>query len=393
MLKDTLKFAIRERCPNVRPLRRALSAQKVRQYKRYCLTEREVIEVEHGKTSLQTVVSKCRERWSSECSRIAAMSQSHYDRAGISLDESTLNDILFCYFAYGFTPDEYLCFGLCSRQLKERREFLSDRDRKIIVYSINDIIEIERFLDKWKTYKAYEPFFGRQAIGVHKGSSINDFKRFIELHEAFVIKNVRLSKGDSVRLVRREDIEAPEKFYDELVSSGSTILEELIVQSEVMAAINPSSVNTVRVITLGTKNGVKVVDCFLKAGRNGSFVDNGGAGGLLVGIDSETGLLSTDARDEFSNAFESHPDTRLHFQGYALPDWNELIELARKLSSTEESIPYIGWDFAHTEHGWVVVEGNASSQLIGPQIVTQTGSRKRMLNVLQDVKQIIPIEL
>ena len=128
-------------------------------------------------------------------------------------------------------------------------------------------------------------------------------------------------------------------------------------------------------------------------GRNGSFVDNGGAGGLLIGIDKESGMLVTDGRDEFSNAFERHPDTGLCFKGYQLPEWENLLTLAKNISAKEELIPYIGWDFAHTERGWVVVEGNASGQLIGPQIVTQTGSRKRILELLQDVDQIIPIDL
>lgn len=393
MKDNTIKKIVRASCPKTKVLRRALSSRKIKQYKRYCLDAGDIAMGERGKEGLLRAVAICEKRWQSEYRRIANVAKKHFDRAGVSLSEPILLDILFCYFAYGFMPDEYLCFGFDARSYEQRREFTSDRDRKIIVYSVNDIIEIERFLDKWKTFQAFAPFYGREAVSVSKHSSFESFYSFFQSHNRFVCKDVRLSKGDSVQLIERSSISNPKAFFENIASRGDAIVEELIEQSKSLSKINPTSVNTVRVITLAVGCSIEVVDCFLKVGRNGSFVDNGGAGGLLIGIDKESGMLVTDGRDEFSNVFERHPDTGLCFKGYQLPEWENLLTLAKKISAKEESIPYIGWDFAHTERGWVVVEGNASGQLIGPQIVTQTGSRKRILELLQDVNQIIPIDL
>lgn len=175
--------------------------------------------------------------------------------------------------------------------------------------------------------------------------------------------------------------------------AGKTILEEPIQQSVVMKRLNRSSVNSVRVITLKTDKGIEILDTFLKIGREGSFVDNGGAGGLLVGIDKATGRLSTEARDEFANMFEVHPDSGVTFVDYQLPDWDQLVSIAKNISSQSHHVSYIGWDFAHTDNGWIVVEGNGGSQLIGPQIVFQEGMKKRFLQLAERVESIVPIAL
>lgn len=392
-MKSQMKRILRAKCPNSKALKRLLALIKLREYRRYKLEADLIADVEMRRSTLNEVARVCYDRWSTESKRITVLAQEHYARAGMIMSDEVCKDILFCYFAYGFMPDEYMCFGLNEAPTAVRRSFASDRDRWIMVYSINDIIEIERFFDKWKTFVTYGDFYGRSAVHISKKSDYDAYEKFIGTHESFVFKNARLSKGDSVRLVRRDEIGDLRLFFEEALVQGESILEERIIQSADMAALNPTSVNTVRVITFATSDGVVVTDCFLKVGRGGSFVDNGGAGGLLIGIDLETGLLSTDGRDEFANSYANHPDTGICFIGTQLPEWNDLINRAKLLSAQEEAIRYIGWDFAHTEAGWVVVEGNASGQLIGPQIVTQGGSRNRILKTLSRVEQIVPVTL
>lgn len=394
MLKTSIRRIVREHCPKNKSLRSLFSKRKVDSYKKYCLEEKYVLAGEQGVEEIADILKDCRDRWPSEYEHIAANARKLYERAGRVLSEAILQDTLFCYFAYGFMPDEYLSFGFKNLSAEERREFASDRDRNIIIYSINDIIEMDRFLNKWKTYQAYWRYYGREVVALGKGADYKAYFDFVQAHDRFVFKEVRLSKGDSVHLVKRAEIDDLRSYFEDANSfQDGAILEELIVQSSVMSTINPTSVNTVRVIVLSTEQGIEILDCFLKAGRNGSFVDNGGAGGILAGIDKRTGVLDTDGRDEFANVFVTHPDSGLQFKGLRLPDWDSLIAQAKEISSFEESIPFIGWDFAHTETGWIVVEGNASGQLIGPQLVTQSGSRKRMLEALNRVKQIVPIDL
>ena len=43
----------------------------------------------------------------------------------------------------------------------------------------------------------------------------------------------------------------------------------------------------------------------------------------------------------------------------------------------------IGWDFAHTDRGWVVIEGNDRCQLIGAQMTREHGLKKEFEDMVR----------
>ena len=59
-------------------------------------------------------------------------------------------DMIFCYFAYGFTPVEYFAFRLENKPRKERESFISDRVRIIYRCRMNNMIKADIFKDKIK---------------------------------------------------------------------------------------------------------------------------------------------------------------------------------------------------------------------------------------------------
>lgn len=66
-----------------------------------------------------------------------------------------------------------------------------------------------------------------------------------------------------------------------------------------------------------------------------------------------------------------------------MPDYSEAVRITVEMSKMIPKEKYIGWDLAHTKNGWVVIEGNASSQLIGPQIVFRRGIRKEVAGIVR----------
>ncbi len=59
--------------------------------------------------------------------------------------EELRTDVLFSCFAYGFAPDEYFAFRLEGRTLEERKSFMSDQERYLMVYQMNDVIDMDVF--------------------------------------------------------------------------------------------------------------------------------------------------------------------------------------------------------------------------------------------------------
>ena len=174
-------------------------------------------------------------------------------------------DMIFCRLAYGFQPDEYLCFRLNEQSMKERKEWISDLDRYVYIHSMNDVKESQIFNNKVRTYEKFGEYYGRDAISVKNKRDFKKFKQFLDNHSEFVKKKVAEGMGRSIELVKTESIN-PYEYFINLIRKGEHIIEEKIQQSKVMKVFNESSVNTIRCITLNTCSGVVVLYTFLKVG-------------------------------------------------------------------------------------------------------------------------------
>lgn len=268
--------------------------------------------------------------------------------------------------------------------------FFSDRESVLLGYDMNDINDMMVFGDKMNTYKKYHMYFGREAISLSAFSDYDAYLSFVKNHSCFVKKNVYKSCGQSVELIDTENDGRNEKdLFEYLISDGKVILEEIVHQSEKMAIFNTSSVNTIRCITLRTKKEMLLPYCFMKIGRDGAFVDNGGAGGILVDIDPSTGMIGTDGVDENGIRYEAHPDSGVHFRGYQLPAWNEIVLMCRQMSEHISTVRMIGWDMAYTDNGWIVIEGNALTEVIGVQSTWLRGIRSDIKSIYSIIRYIV----
>lgn len=388
----SVKETIRKRIPNWFWLRSLLAREKVKKYYKHVIPD-EYIEVgEADPIAKADLVEHYAKAWpdyaiavDNEIDKLFARADCYKGRTDL---DSVRMDMRFCRFAYGFQPDEYLSFGLEGAPIDVRKSYVSDIDRNRYFCQMNDVVDFVTFMDKMETYRRFGDYYGREAICVSGQGDFEIFKAFVTYHPTFVKKRVDLSKGQSVALVDLTDATEDDmgKAFETLVGAGKHILEEPISQCSTMAMLNASSVNTVRCITFNTKRGIVIPYCFLKVGREGSFVDNGGAGGILVGINRQTGVLETKGFDEFGRSYEEHPDSHVEFEGFALPEWDKAIVLATEASKRMPNVKYLGWDLAHTDYGWIVVEGNGGGQMIGPQIVWQRGVKDEVERIMEDME-------
>ena len=173
-----------------------------------------------------------------------------------------------------------------------------------------------------------------------------------------------------------------ERLYKKLMSNGdSWVIEEKIAQDASVAVWNESSVNTVRLPAILHNDKFTVLGPCFRMGRAGAIVDNASNGGLFACIDVETGRLCSDGLDDKTGKyFAKHPDSGITFKGWQVPRWGELLKLAEKIHRQIPHHKYIGWDFALTEKGWVVVEGNWGQLL--SQYNDHVGLKKRFFELL-----------
>ena len=144
-----------------------------------------------------------------------------------------------------------------------------------------------------------------------------------------------------------------------LTSHGKNfVVQEPIIAQNDISSLNPSSVNTFRVITYIIDGIVYTTPIIMRVGRDNSCCDNAHAGGLFVAV-SNDGEIVSDGKTEFGGSFKCHPNTGITFKGYRLKNVEKVICSAKKAALLMPHVGVIDWDFTIDVNGDpVLIEGN-----------------------------------
>lgn len=273
-------------------------------------------------------------------------------------------DMRRCLFRYGICYPEYALYDLAGRTEEEKAAFIGDISRYRLYRSFNDERHLSFFSDKGRVYERFSEFYRRDVLAVRTEEDLPALTGFAEAHPRFLIKPVGKSGGEGVRILAGT---ADEKIAA-VRAEMPVLCEEILCDHPAIAVFHPSSLNTVRIATVLSGDGVTLFYPFLRLGRGENVTDNGASGGVLVPVDEKTGFLSRVGRDEGGRFYTAHPDTGVPFGGVCLPRWEEARRLAEECARRVPEARLVSWDFAPTKDGWVLVEANLHGQFIGQQI-------------------------
>ena len=181
--------------------------------------------------------------------------------------------------------------------------------------------------------------------------------------------------------------------FKTLIGDGIYVLQETLQQHPALNRLNPSCVNTLRIITINDGETVRKHGGFIRIGVGGSPVDNVSSGNIACGI-YEDGFLFEKATDGYLNklGLTHHPDTHIAFGSFKIPLYHEAIELAVKMHKAFHCFFIIGWDIAITPTGPVAIEGNPLSTLVLEQVFTG-GIRKEFYQIAEKYRKSRKIDL
>jgi hypothetical protein len=140
------------------------------------------------------------------------------------------------------------------------------------------------------------------------------------------------------------------------------IIQYPIIQHEVMASFNPSSVNTIRIITIRIGPEVSVVSAYTCFGTGGQRVSNLTGKNVSVGVE-EDGRLGKYGYDDYLQRYAAHPDHGYAFDGLAIPSFAAAKRTCVELHQTIPDLDLISWDVAIDHRGVpLVIEFNIRRQ-------------------------------
>ena len=256
------------------------------------------------------------------------------------------------FLVHRCTIADYFLYHFYERNHQGRAAFVTlydmrDIHRKNPPTAFTELEEKDRFLERFDRF-AHRDWVGRVCRG-----SREEFHAFAQKHPRCIIKPRTDSGGHGVELCTITP-ETVDEVYDRLVAEDR-IAEGLLEQHSEMARLHPSSVNTVRVLTIQGK----ICSAVLRMGVGGGFVDNGCSGGIFAGMDVDTGIVTTKGADLMEHRFLLHPTTGVTIPGFQVPMWEEIRDTVAQAVELVPDAVIIGWDVALAPDGPVLIEGNA----------------------------------
>lgn len=305
--------------------------------------------------------------------------------ANKTLIDQYKKDIIRCYKLYKSNADEYFLLKFKDITEEQKQTYVTDAYENSTLCQIvgRDKHDIQ-LNDKYNFYNLTKKYFKRSVMRVNCEADYSLFKKMALEINNLILKPNAASVGNGITSANIHTEEDAKKTFDEMISAGGEwIVEECIKQDKEMARWNASSVNTVRVSSFLTKKGFHVLSSIIRTGRAGSVIDNAGHGGISAAIDPETGIIASDGMDKRGGWYKTHPDSGANYKGYQIPRWKELIALTEEIHRTIPNQIYVGWDFALTENGWVLIEGNWG-QLGAQQVALGHGLKPMFEKYLQE---------
>lgn len=142
----------------------------------------------------------------------------------------------------------------------------------------------------------------------------------------------------------------------------NVVIQEGLCQHFQMSRLNPTSVNTIRVLThLTLKGQVKVRSVVVRMGRNGSHVDNASSGGITVGVE-DFGRLKSKAYDVAGCCYEEHPNSHVKFSEIVIPNYSDMLDEVKLMHWQLPLFRLLSWDIAINQEATpILIEVNMHS--------------------------------
>lgn len=160
-----------------------------------------------------------------------------------------------------------------------------------------------------------------------------------------VIKLCRSSGGKGVTFVSEDTTE--DEIRTALRESYYITVQAVVTQHPEMAKMNPTSVNTIRVMTIMIGGKPQVVSAVVRIGGLNSRVDNFHSGGMSCGIRPD-GSLKEFACNMIGDRFTVHPNGFVFAEG-KVPNFDLICETVKRMHNCLPMFGVISWDICLDE--------------------------------------------
>ena len=266
-------------------------------------------------------------------------------------------DMLWCTAKYGVGYLDYHVFGFANNKGKNRNTFMTMHHNIGLTRLVNDTAQYPIMNNKLLFMQTYKDFIGRDWVDLTE-SGADGLKELCQKGATVFAKPVSSFGGAGVERIETDENTDFEVLCSRLLEGGQNLVEQAVIQHDELNKLCPSSVNTLRIVTLNINDKSHFLYALLRVGSGNNHVDNISSGGMYTLIGDDGVLHFPAFCDKTGLYYDEHPLTHTSFQGFAVPMFSEAVELCLKAAQVKPGLAYIGWDAAITPNGPVLIEGN-----------------------------------
>ncbi len=298
-------------------------------------------------------------------------------------------EFIYLYIYFRELPRQYLSCYLYKKGKNNIKDyfpwkFLYSMKKYFIDKEVREVLENKLFFDAfYKQFGFRLPkiiMFNHMRVFAIEGNireitCVDEFKSLLgeifnkyAAGDSIIVKKTYWSYGgDRVFRISKKQVQEDHNLMKELyltVIKSGYLFQDLIIQHKEIDKLNPSCVNTIRIDTyINPEGATEVISAYIRMSYKNAHVDNISSGGLLVGIDRNTGRLRKEGfsnlQDAGTKIYTEHPVTKTVFENFGIPYFEEAKELVAKAAGLMPGLRLVGWDVAITESGPVLIEGNS----------------------------------
>jgi hypothetical protein len=139
------------------------------------------------------------------------------------------------------------------------------------------------------------------------------------------------------------------------------IVQENVKQNEFLKSLNPSSLNTLRIVSYLREDGVHLLSTALRIGNHESKTDNFSGGGIFWGID-EFGVLKSKGYSK-KEQFTGKTASGVIVAGRNLPNYDAVVKMVKQMHIKIPYFQIVSWDIGiNNKNMPVFIEYNTYNQ-------------------------------
>lgn len=199
-------------------------------------------------------------------------------------------------------------------------------------------------------------------------SEAEAIERCSNLKEAIIKPSLGGTWGEGVRLVESANgiVTNMNTSVKALFESykRSFIVQERLEQHPDMSKLNPTSLNTIRVMSYRKGDEIIMLYAVIRIGRNGQVVDNETAGGIKADIDLSSGKIKGVAFGSPKEPLMPKTDVGTVLNGFQIPCFKEILNMVKDMHYQLPYFNMVGWDMSVDENGKpALIEWNRAAEL------------------------------